>query len=390
LPVLKVYATQHDAEHGESPPAPEGISFLKEQQWKIALKTEPAVRHRLTDSIRVPATANARPGLQAQVTPPLPGRLAPPSGRDFVIVGDRVTAGQTLAMVQPSYSDLALRLADAEAELTRARLELEQAQSTLQRVQKLAEVEAKSTRELQQAQFAVKSAQARLEAARTVQAALPVTRDTNTIAAGAPPSIPLIAPISGVVVEQSGTAVGQWVPADQPLFTLMDASRLFIQGHVPESAMNRLGNAQRASVELPDGTDSLSPLESTNIGRLVFLSPQVDPKTRTVAIVYEMDNREGRLRVGQQLFLHVETGRAEDALAIPTSALVEEGGIFVAFVQVSGETFQKRELRLGLKDARFVQVLDGIKEGERVVTKGAYAVRLASASSVIPAHGHTH
>jgi multidrug efflux pump subunit AcrA (membrane-fusion protein) len=59
-------------------------------------------------------------------------------------------------------------------------------------------------------------------------------------------------------------------------------------------------------------------------------------------------------------------------------------------VQVSGETFQKRELKVGIRDSGFVQVLEGIKAGERVVTKGAYAIRLSSISGVIPAHGHAH
>jgi multidrug efflux pump subunit AcrA (membrane-fusion protein) len=88
--------------------------------------------------------------------------------------------------------------------------------------------------------------------------------------------------------------------------------------------------------------------------------------------------------------LHVETARSEEAVAIPDSAIVEEGGQPVAFVQVSGETFEKRELKLGIRDGNFVQVLDGVKEGERVVTKGAYAIRLSSVSGVIPAHGHAH
>ena len=59
----------------------------------------------------------------------------------------------------------------------------------------------------------------------------------------------------------------------------------------------------------------------------------------------------------------------------------------MAFVQVSGETFQKRELTLGMQDGAFVQVLAGLSAGERVVTKGAYAIRLASVSTTIPATG---
>jgi len=109
-----------------------------------------------------------------------------------------------------------------------------------------------------------------------------------------------------------------------------------------------------------------------------------------VSLIYETTNREGRFRIGQDVTLHVETARADDSVAVPESALVEEGDQLVAFVQVSGETFEKREIRAGIRDTGFVQVLDGIRAGERVATKGAYAIRLSSISGVIPAHGHAH
>jgi multidrug efflux pump subunit AcrA (membrane-fusion protein) len=90
------------------------------------------------------------------------------------------------------------------------------------------------------------------------------------------------------------------------------------------------------------------------------------------------------------LTVHIETARAEEGLSIPESAVVGEEGRFVAFVQVGGESFQKRDLALGIRDAGHAQVISGLSEGERVVTKGAYALRLASVSTSIPAHGHEH
>lgn len=171
---------------------------------------------------------------------------------------------------------------------------------------------------------------------------------------------------------------------------MLDAGTVFVEARVPEGAVTRLSGAKGASAELPGERGTFLPLTGAGQGQLVFLSPQVDTTTRTVALVYEANNRDGRLRVGQQLTLHVETARAEDTVAIPDSAIVEEAGQPVAFVQVSGETFQKRALKLGIRDGNFVQVLDGLREGERVVTKGAYAIRLSSVSGVIPAHGHAH
>jgi cobalt-zinc-cadmium efflux system membrane fusion protein len=125
-------------------------------------------------------------------------------------------------------------------------------------------------------------------------------------------------------------------------------------------------------------------------GRLVYLGTSVDLKTRTVALVYEVPNPDGRLRIGMALTVSVETAHMEEALVVPVAALVDEDGRAIAFVQVSGETFEKRDLTLGIRDGAFVQVLAGLAAGERVVTQGAYAIRLASVSTTIPAHGHAH
>jgi RND family efflux transporter MFP subunit len=306
------------------------------------------------------------------------------------MVGDTVQAGQTLALVQPMASDLAVKLAEAEAEGVRAKLAVDQAEQTFKRTQKLAQAEAKSARELQEAEFALKSAQARLEAARAVQAAFQQARASSVDGNASVPAIELKAPIGGMVVAQTGAALGEWVTPDKPLFKLLDAATVFIEARVPESAAARLSGAKGASAELPGERGAFLALTGEGRGRLVFLSPQVDTATRTVALVYEANNRDGRLRVGQQLALHVETAHSEDAVAVPDAAVVEEGGQPVCFVQVSGETFDKRELTLGFRDGNFVQVLRGLSEGERVVTKGAMAIRLAAASNVIPAHGHTH
>ena len=80
----------------------------------------------------------------------------------------------------------------------------------------------------------------------------------------------------------------------------------------------------------------------------------------------------------------------QNALIIPTSALIEEHGKYYAYVQTSGEGFQKRALELGIKDGIYVQVLSGIEEHERVVIKGGYQIKLATMSGKMPAHGHEH
>ncbi len=411
---IEVYADAHAAQHADISEAPEGVSFLKEQQWKILSQAEPVAKRRLVERARVPAVVAARPGALAQVAAPQAGRLLASPGRALPVIGDTVTAGQTLAWLQPAFApstaleysarqaetaarvaEFTTRAVEAGAELARAKLAIEQAEVTVKRLQTLVAAKARPERELQEAEFSLKDAKARHAAAVVVEAAF---RDAATAmratqqpgGPAAPPVIELKSPIAGTVVAVTVGAHGEQVSADRAVFTVLDASRVFLEAKVPEASLRRLPEAKAATLELPGERGAFLPVTGAGGGRLVFTGLQVDPATRTVPLVYEFPNPAGRLRLGEFVTLQLETGRAEDALAVPESALVEEGDQLVAFVQVSGETFEKRDIKPGLRDAGFVQVLDGLKEGDRVVTKGAYAIRLSSISGVIPAHGHAH
>ena len=389
---VTVYADDDAAAHAEIPDGPEGVSFLKEQQWKVQAGTEPVAKRRLVEHLRLPATVQARPGNLAQVASPVAGRLALPPGKSMPLVGDPVEAGQVLALIQPSFSEVGARFVEAEGEVVRARLALEQANLTFQRIQKLVQAEARSGRELQEADFALKTAQARYDAALALQATYRQVGNTKDAPERGTnqPAIELPSPIAGTIIAQSDVAVGGYVTGEKALFTVLDAATVFIEARIPEASVRRLGETKAASYELPGESGRFVAITGSGTGRLVFVGIQVDPATRTVPLVYEVENPNRRLRIGQAVTLFVETARAETTLAIPASAIIEEDGRPVAFVQVSGETFEKRDLALGIRDGTWVQVLDGLTEGERVVTRGAYAVRLASVSSAIPAHGHVH
>jgi RND family efflux transporter MFP subunit len=184
--------------------------------------------------------------------------------------------------------------------------------------------------------------------------------------------------------------VGEHVHPDAPVCTILNTETVLIEAQLPESDLGRLGVSLGATYETTAAPGMFVPILGTGGGRLVFLGTTVDAKTRTLPVVYEVPNPAGRLRIGMALTVYVETANVAEALAVPVSALVEDDGKAVAFVHVSGETFQKRDLTLGIQDGEFVQVLSGLSVGERVVTKGAYAIRLASVSTTIPAHGHAH
>jgi RND family efflux transporter MFP subunit len=324
--------------------------------------------------------------------PPLAGRLVAPPGKALPTIGERVEAAQVLGYVQPPFSDFAVRMVEAEAEAIRAKLVSDQAELVLERMKKLAAASAKSARELQDAEFTLQKSRADLEAALRIKAAYekagavlcPLGEKGSDV-----PAVELKSPITGIIT-QAPAALGEHVPTDRSLFTILNTGKVLIEAKIPESEIGRLGSTFGAAYERPDAKGTFISVLGDGAGRVVFLAPEVDPSTRTAALVYEVNNPEGLLRIGMSLNLYVETTSVEDALALPVSALVDEDGRATAYVQVSGETFQKRDLAVGIRDGDFVQVLSGVSEGEHVVTKAAYAIRLSSVSSSIPAHGHAH
>ena len=126
------------------------------------------------------------------------------------------------------------------------------------------------------------------------------------------------------------------------------------------------------------------------VSRTVAVGSMVDPATRTVPVLYEVENPEGMIKVGAHARVVVHTGERAEGVVILDAAVLEEDGRPIAYVQPEGESFERRELVLGPRAGDRVLVRQGIAPGERVVTGAAYQVRLASLSTAVPAHGHEH
>ena len=107
-------------------------------------------------------------------------------------------------------------------------------------------------------------------------------------------------------------------------------------------------------------------------------------------ITFAFDNRTIGLPVGQAAFLYLLMESTQARPVVPASAIVDDAGRPIVFVQREGETFERRAVTLGPRSGDLVQVTEGVTVGDRVVTKGAYLVRLASLSTSVPAHGHVH
>jgi membrane fusion protein, heavy metal efflux system len=275
-------------------------------------------------------------------------------------------------------SDLAsLQLAEAEAKVA-----LEQAQRDRARAERLLAAGAIPARRAEEARSVEATAQARLQAAQTRLAQYDATRTADGVEIGAK-RFSIRAPISGIL-SVSNAVSGANVELGTVLFRIVDIDMLFVSGMVPESELSKLRQLSGAEIEVQD-TGQVRPAN-----RLVAIGRFVNSDTRTVPVTYEIENRDHGLAVNQTVFLRLLLTPTGTMSAVPESAIIDDGGRPVVFVQKGGETFLRRPVKLGVRNSGMVQVLEGVSPGDRVVTKGAYLIRLSTMSSAVPAHGHIH
>jgi membrane fusion protein, heavy metal efflux system len=224
----------------------------------------------------------------------------------------------------------------------------------------------------------VHEAEIRLVAAREALASL-----GGSAAAGTDGRVVIRAPLSGVVASRSLTP-GSRVDAGAELFTVVDASVVWLEARVAASEAARVGPRSVATFRVP-GNDSV-----LAVSRTVSVGSVIDSVSRTIPVIYEVPNRDGLLKIGMHAQVAVGTARKVTGVVIPSSAVVDEDGRPVVYVQPEGERFEKREIQAGGSSEGRTVVLAGVKAGERVVTGAAYQVRLASLSTSVPVHGHEH
>ena len=366
-------ASEHPVEKKQE----ETIAFLKEQQWALEFATEVVSQRSERAGFEVPAEVQPRAGGQGQVTVPLDGRLVEASA---IPVGRSVSRGDVLARIAPPTTapgDLAaVELAKAEAENA-----LRFARRDRERAQRLVDAGAAPARRLEEARMTESASEARIKAAEARLAQYETTREADAQAGTR--LFAVRAPISGAVVESHAIS-GANVRAGDVLYRIVDTNQVYVAANVPEAELARLRQVTGAELEVP-GLAMAIP-----IGRMVAQSQVIDPASRTASVLYDVNNVDRRLAIGQAVTMRLFTSVNTTAPAVKESAIVDDAGRPVVFVQLAGEAFARRPVTLGNRRGEFVQVLEGVKPGERVVTKGAYLIRLSAMSSQIPAHGHVH
>lgn len=341
------------------------ITFLKEQAWKIEFANVPVKKQAFSDVIKTSGQVLSAPGDEIMVTSKTNG-IVKFSGTK-TIVGSQVNAGTPLFTI--SGGDLAT--GNIDAAYKEAKANYEKAKADYDRSAELVKDKIVSQKDFEEAKLKFENAQTAYN-----------TIAKNYSSGGQGISSPMNGFVKNILVSE-----GQFVSAGTPLAVISKNEKLILQANVSQKYFNRLSSITSANFKTTDSEKVFS-IQELN-GKIISYGKSASSNAPFIPVTFEMDNT-GSIIPGSVAEVYLKSFPIPDAMIIPVSSLIEEQGNFFVYVQTEGESFQKREVKLGAADGINVQVLSGVEEGERVVTKGAYQIKLSTASGTLPAHGHEH
>ena len=299
------------------------------------------------------------------VVPKTAGRMQEIS----VKLGDRVTRGQRIARIEDQEILEQVKQAEAAIEVGKATIrqreaDLELAKTNVERSRNLFQRQLLPQQTLDDAEAKYQSAQAALDLARAQNTQSQARLDELRINLG---NTVITSPVNGFIARRAADP-GAFVSANAPIVDVVDILRVRLVANIIEKDLRQIavGDMARVEVDAFPGEDFM--------GRIARVSPVLDPATRTAAIEVEIANDKFRLKPGMYARVGIITDLHRNALVVPTNALVDANGTRGVYLAVN-QVAQFRAVKLGIEGNERTEVLDGVSEGDRVVTTGAAGLR---------------
>lgn len=357
----------------------EAMSFLKEQQWRTEFATDWVREGSLRSSVRGPARVRPVAGGMVVLTAPVDGVLRPepwPFAGKIVRRGDAVMQLET--RVSPDRS-----LADLESSATALRSELTVARDRSERLSRLLSLQAVSQAETERAQALAEGLEARLAAAEKDLDAARSYRSGR----GAGETVAIRAPFDGSIAEVRATP-GEAVAPGTALAQVVKTTPLWIDVALPPDDARRVDARQGGLVVRSPGDAGPLVFDADRV-RVIAGSPVVDTATGKVSVLFEVTGDLASLRSGSAVEAEVLLVGEIRGVVVPASAIVDDGGVPIVYLQTEGEAFTRHEIHVAARQGD-VALVEGLEPGERLVTRGGAAIRRASMLSSGPVEGHVH
>lgn len=350
-------------EHGAS-----GLVKLTAEEMQTAgIKSEPIQIQSIVDQVVLTATIRANQDRIAHVAPRVSARIVKVSAN----LGDSVKKGQTLALLD------SIELGEAHSAYRQAQSQVALAKSDFERAQRLKADEIIPEKDYLRARSEYEKARASFQSSSDKLRLLDAAHDESE---QGPASIFSVhAPFAGTVIEKHAI-LGELAQPDKQIFIVADLSSLWIEANLFEKDLARVKIGAPATVSV-----AAYPGEVFK-GRLTYISSTVDKETRAVPARVEVPNSDGRLKPEMFATASLDTAAMTKALTLPQGAVLLVNGLPTIFVR-DADGFEPRAVELGDKVGGRVIVKAGLKEGDSVVTAGAYALKARLLKSQI---GDTH
>jgi cobalt-zinc-cadmium efflux system membrane fusion protein len=366
--LIDVGLSREDAGAIPSPPAAvhSGIVHLtSEAVAQARIATGPVTRGQFRMQRDFPGTVRPNENALAEVFSLVRGRVVDV----YADVGQEVKAGSPLARLYSSEAG------QSQSTYLKSRATVREAERAFARAQDLLAAKAISRAELQKREAEALSARAGAREARAHLELLGM-RDEDIARLDREqtvhPYIPIQSPFSGRVIARNVTK-GEVIETDDMLFQVADLSIVWVIVNVPEKD---IAYVQRSAGQnrTADITVSAYPHEMFQ-GRMTRIGEALDPVTRTLRVRIETPNVQQRLKPEMFAIVRIESDQDPGALAVPASAVQQDRGESIVFVQLDDRQFQRRPVRLGEESHAMFKVLEGLREHERVVTHGAFVLK---------------
>ncbi|MGK0314945.1 MAG: cobalt-zinc-cadmium efflux system membrane fusion protein [Saprospiraceae bacterium] len=361
---VMVYKSEHDAIHEFAVEGEDNdVSFLKEQAWKIDFAVTPAERKEVPNIIRASGEVLPIESDEESISATTSGIIIFKSSN--LLEGQNISKGSSLFVVNNDKmisSNLSEKYAVLKANLLQSQTNLERSKDLLEKGI------------VSQKKYDNRNRQYQVDLAGFE------TMTKNYSSGG----MVLKAPTSGILMNLH-VVNGQYVKEGQSIATISRNKHLLIEAEVSQKYFQDIPKIVSANIKLPWSKSAISINEYN--GKLVTTARTA--KDHYIPVLFKIENK-GDIIPGTYLDIYLKTSDVTHELVIPKTALLREYDMYFVYVMTAGESFEKRNVTIGIDDGKMVQILSGLKENEMVVTRGVYAIKMASMSSTIPAHGHEH
>lgn len=343
------------------------LTLTSDEAERAGVKVEEVKAVPLGETVVVTATIRPDQDRLARVSARIEGRITSVPAK----LGDKVRAGQTLATLD------SVAVGEAHAAWNQAQAELGIAEADLKRAESLIADEIIPRKDYLRTKADRDKAAAGLRAAADRLRLLGGTPRANGTAVSA---FAVTAPFAGTVIEKKAT-LGELATPSEPMFSVADLSRVWIQAALPEAALAKIRIGANAKVSVPAYPNE------TFSGKVGHIGAALDKDTRTVAARIEVPNADGRLKPEMFATATIEaTGEKRGVISLPDAAIVLMEGKPTVFVYEQG-AYEAHMVEPGERVGGRTVLKSGLKAGDQVVTSGTYALKARKLKSQL-GHGH--